>query len=367
LPDQVELKRQRTVVDRIKGESLNLPQGGTIGGFEVSRGGADAFDKLQEEQSAAAGRELAQLKATISDQKRELSMLRQQASMAAYVGDAPHSEAQVAANATRVADLMEENAARSKEVYDRETRELAEAAQATIKTLNEMLEQKKKQLETKEQHISGLRQSMNDERKRHVEEMMKMERQLSEANRRASESNSKYASTEPATRQTYVPDTKHSDSQYEVLQVTINKLEAQLSSKDNEHKQLRAQLSAQHEGHAVELERLQSNFRKIEDTLRKERKKSEKLTKERTAKNKDLAFQFNKKELEREQEIEKMRTKIQTLEQKLTMTRNRAGNFGIDESVPLDAATKALKNELEKEKENVKRRDQTIVKLEGDK
>ena len=49
------------------------------------------------------------------------------------------------------------------------------------------------------------------------------------------------------------------------------------------------------------------------------------------------------------------------------MTRNRAGNFGIDESVPLDAATKSLKNELEKEKENVKKRDQTIIKLEGDK
>ena len=62
-----------------------------------------------------------------------------------------------------------------------------------------------------------------------------------------------------------------------------------------------------------------------------------------------------------------MRAKVQTLEQKLNVTRNRAGNYGVDESVPLDAITKGLKADLEKERENVKKRDGELAKLRDDK
>lgn len=50
-PDTIEIKRQKEVVSRIKGEHLNMPGGGSIRGFDVSRGGDDAMDKLAEEQS----------------------------------------------------------------------------------------------------------------------------------------------------------------------------------------------------------------------------------------------------------------------------------------------------------------------------
>ena len=70
--------------------------------------------------------------------------------MVDYVGDNPPPEAFATGGTAKLGDLLEESQAKSKEVYDKEAREIADAAQATIKTLNEMLDQKKKQLETKE-------------------------------------------------------------------------------------------------------------------------------------------------------------------------------------------------------------------------
>ena len=52
---------------------------------------------------------------------------------------------------------LQEQEARTTEAFNRENRELAEAAQQTIKTLNGMLSQKKNQLETKETMIQNLR------------------------------------------------------------------------------------------------------------------------------------------------------------------------------------------------------------------
>lgn len=133
--------------------------------------------------------------------------------MVDYVGDNPPPEAFATGGTAKLGELLEESQAKSKEVYDKETREIAEAAQATIKTLNEMLDQKKKQLETKELHINNLRNNMADERKKHVESMMRLEGQLTEANRRAADHASRL-STEPGTKtiQSFAPDKGVSDA-----------------------------------------------------------------------------------------------------------------------------------------------------------
>lgn len=51
---------------------------------------------------------------------------------------------------------------------------MADAAYQTIKTLREMLEQKKAQVRSKEDMIDKLRQQMADERERHAEQCAKL-------------------------------------------------------------------------------------------------------------------------------------------------------------------------------------------------
>ena len=59
-------------------------------------------------------------------------------------------------------DVMEEQRIKFQAVHDQENKEMADAAYQTIKTLNEMLEQKKIQLKSKEDQIDKLRQQMAD-------------------------------------------------------------------------------------------------------------------------------------------------------------------------------------------------------------
>lgn len=52
---------------------------------------------------------------------------------------------------------------------------MADAAYQTIKTLNEMLEQKKTQVRNKEEQIDRLRQQMAEQRELHAEQYMKLQ------------------------------------------------------------------------------------------------------------------------------------------------------------------------------------------------
>jgi uncharacterized coiled-coil protein SlyX len=55
---------------------------------------------------------------------------------------------------------------------------MADAAYQTIKTLNEMLDQKKTQLRRKEEQIDRLRVEMAEERERHASEYMKLQSEV---------------------------------------------------------------------------------------------------------------------------------------------------------------------------------------------
>lgn len=56
-----------------------------------------------------------------------------------------------------IQDVMNEQRVKFQAVHDQESKEMADAAYQTIKTLNEMLEQKKIQLTNKEEQIDKLR------------------------------------------------------------------------------------------------------------------------------------------------------------------------------------------------------------------
>lgn len=73
-----------------------------------------------------------------------------------------------------------------------------------------------------------------------------------------------------------------------------------MASKDSEMQKLLSVRAADQNAHMAEIDKIRTSFRDIENKLMKERKKSEKLSKERTAKNNELAKQFGAKELERE-------------------------------------------------------------------
>jgi cell division septum initiation protein DivIVA len=185
---------------------MQNPGSGNVGGLSIIRN-ADAAEKSWEAQEASYLKEIEDLRMVNKELEKNIKKIRSYNDMDQYMGsEKPTQRAMTTMNeggfgtgtygSEKLANNMAESEARVREVYDRETREMAEAAQATIKTLNEMLDQKKKQLDTKEQHIAGLRQSMAEDRKKHVESMLRLERQLSEANRRNMEAASRM-STEP--------------------------------------------------------------------------------------------------------------------------------------------------------------------------
>ena len=65
--------------------------------------------------------------------------------------------------------------------HNQESKEMADAAYQTIKTLNEMLEQKKKQLKTKEDQIDQLRKDMANQREKSAMEYMQLQSELTAA------------------------------------------------------------------------------------------------------------------------------------------------------------------------------------------
>ena len=56
---------------------------------------------------------------------------------------------------------------------------MADAAYQTIKTLNEMLEQKKVQVRNKEEQIDRLRQQMAEQREIHADQLTKLQNEVS--------------------------------------------------------------------------------------------------------------------------------------------------------------------------------------------
>ena len=109
---------------------------------------------LHDEQLAKMATELARLKDEVSYKDSVIRKLQgwQEADAAVMGGE------------DGVADVMEEQRAKFQAVHDQESKEMADAAYQTIKTLNEMLEQKKVQLRAKEEHIDKLRQQMAEQR-----------------------------------------------------------------------------------------------------------------------------------------------------------------------------------------------------------
>ena len=63
--------------------------------------------------------------------------------------------------------------------HERENTEMADAAYQTIQTLNEMLQQKKKQISTKDEQIKNLREQMQQQRSVDQEEIRKLREQAS--------------------------------------------------------------------------------------------------------------------------------------------------------------------------------------------
>ena len=77
--------------------------------------------------------------------------------------------------------MIEEQRIKFQSAHSQESKEMADAAYQTIKTLNEMLEQKKLQLKSKEDQIDKLRQQMADQREKAAHEYMKLQSEVTAA------------------------------------------------------------------------------------------------------------------------------------------------------------------------------------------
>jgi hypothetical protein len=75
-------------------------------------------------------------------------------------------------------DALEEQRVQGQAVHDQESKEMADAAYQTIKTLREMLEQKKTQVRSKEDQIDRLRQQMAEDRERHAEQYTRLQSEV---------------------------------------------------------------------------------------------------------------------------------------------------------------------------------------------
>jgi len=91
-------------------------------------------------------------------------------------------------------EIVEEQKVKFSALHEQENKEMADAAYQTIKTLREMLEQKKTQVRSKEDMIDKLRQQMADERERHAEEVSKLTSEQTAAGRDALASLQAYVS-----------------------------------------------------------------------------------------------------------------------------------------------------------------------------
>ena len=151
-----------------------------------------------------------------------------------------------------MADVMEEQRAKFQAVHDQESKEMADAAYQTIKTLNEMLEQKKVQLRAKEEHIDKLRQQMAEQRELAAEQYMELQSKATATGKSALANLHRLAANQEASAagaERQSPEARRqaarSEAEFQKTQQELTRLSALVLEQQDALEQLRSQLEAE--------------------------------------------------------------------------------------------------------------------------
>lgn len=170
----------------------------------------------------------------------------------------------------------------------------------TIKTLNDMIKQKKDQLKTKDVMIDKLRSEIHDLNKMHRNREMQLQEQLQSEIRKNSETMTRYMSQEKTMHttnpsSTFVPrgDNHVKLQQY---QSQINALQQQNNRLEDELEQARSDNRSNRQGHIAEMNALKENVRELTVKLGKVRGKLKKQSETDTVASKKNEFDRIKEE-----------------------------------------------------------------------
>jgi len=157
--------------DRAASQALKSGRPHTAAGGSGFRTTAEksAHEALHEEQASKLAQEVAQLKDEVLYKDSVIRKLKSWRDTDAYVG---------AGEDGMQDDVLEAQRVKFQAVHEQENKEMADAAYQTIKTLNEMLEQKKTQVRSKEEQIERLRQQLAEQRELHAEQCMKLQAEV---------------------------------------------------------------------------------------------------------------------------------------------------------------------------------------------
>jgi len=267
-------------------------------------------------------------------------------------------------------DQFEHERVKFQAVHDQENKEMADAAYQTIKTLNEMLEQKKTQVRSKEEQIEKLRQQLADQREHAAAEQMKLQAEVTATGKSTLASLHRMVSAK-SDRET-VPSSDGNRKASELK--AIYELESKKSSselndlrrtlQDTQHKleTARAEVQAEKRSKQSIVDDYESKVRKLESEVRKEQDKRTKLAKVRSEKNEKLLEKFQKQMVDYEAQILKLKDDNEVMRLKAL-----SGGASVPGTVSKDGATitptTAQEDTIAKLQAAEKKKDAEITKL----
>jgi chromosome segregation ATPase len=260
-------------------------------------------------------------------------------------------------------DVMEEQRVKFQAAHEQENKEMADAAYQTIKTLNEMLEQKKAQVRSKEEQIDKLRQQMAEQRELAAEQYMQLQAEVTATGKSTLANLHRMVSREEAP--TSGGERRAEDAtrrQYEVghqkTQKELDRLGGRLRETQDALEAARAELTGERRAKQALKEQYEDMVRGLEDKVRQERDKREKVARSRVQKNEKLIEKFQQQMVDYEAEILKLKDNNEVLRLK-SMSAPQKTTSG-DKGLPAASGTDKQVVDLQA---LVKKRDQELVKL----
>lgn len=335
------------------------------GGQAGYKGGAEklsARESLHDEQ-------LDQLTAEIANLKDQLvykdSMIRKLKSWR-------ETDESLAGGEDGLKDVIEEQRTKFQAAHNQESKEMADAAYQTIKTLNEMLEQKKAQVKSKEEQIERLRQQMAEQRESFAAQRLKLQAEATATGQSALANLHRFVSTDEAPAQGVDRKAQEArakaEAATEAARAELENVSRRLADQQERLETTRAQLAAEQKSKQALKEQFDSTVKTLQEQVKQERDKREKRARSRGQKHEQLLDRFQKQMVDYEAQILKLKDSNEVL--KLQQVAERPPKAGATEkpsssTQPLAAPSSSAPadKQIADLRALVQKRDQEAVKL----
>ena len=268
-------------------------------GFK-STGGPTAQEQLHQDQVTKLTHEVARLQDELRHKDSVIRRLKSWNDADDYVAEGEDA----------LKGVMEQERVKFQAAHDQESKEMADAAYQTIKTLREMLEQKKTQVRSKEEQIDRLREQLAEERERHAEQFSKLQAEVTAtgkstlASLHAMVQNKDKPPSSTGVDRRVAEVSRQQEAELQKIQKEVEHLRVRLRDQEQEVDSLQTQLRGERRGKAVLQEQHDEAIRGLEAKVKEEREKREKQAKSRADKSEKLVAEFKQRMLEYEMQIQ---------------------------------------------------------------